>query len=246
MNWKDKVILVTGGGAGIGKAIAQRFAQEGAAVVICDVNQDVGEATVQQLGPEASFYQVDIRDQQAVQAWVDDVVARYDHVDVLVNNAGVNIPRPATEITPEEWDKVLDTNLKGAFLCSQAVGKHMISRRKGKIINMSSAAGAIAAVERAHYGPSKAGINMLTRNLAYEWAQYNINVNAVAPTFVETELAAATLNRPEMRELFLARIPLGRFCKLEDVAEAVLYLASPAADFITGTVLPVDGGIHIV
>lgn len=246
MSWKDKVVLVTGGASGIGRAIAEGFAADKASVVICDVSQEAGETIARHLGPDASFFQVDIRYQQVVQAWVDKVIERYSKVDILVNNAGVNIPRPATDITPEQWNTVLDTNLKGTFFCSQAVAKYMIPRRQGKIINMSSAAGAVATPERAHYGSSKAGINMLTRNLAYEWAQYNINVNAVAPTFVETELAAATLNRPEMRESFLARIPLGRFCTLEDVVAAVLFLASSKSDFITGTVLPVDGGLHIL
>jgi 2-deoxy-D-gluconate 3-dehydrogenase len=244
-----QVALVTGGSRGLGAGIAVELAQAGADVAITARQVASLEKTRQAIeahGRRVLPLALEVNELESIPAAVDRVEEELGPLSILVNNAGINIPRPATEMTAEEWDAVIDTNLRGVFFCSQAAAKYMIPRRRGKIINISSAAGLVASIERAHYGPSKAGVNMLTQNLAYEWAQYNITVNAVAPTFVETELAAVTLSRPEMRERFLARIPLRRLGTVEDVSAAVLYLASPAADFLTGVVLPVDGGLQMV
>ena len=194
-------------------------------------------------GRRAFPVELEVTDLQSIQNAVERVESQFGSIEILVNNAGTNTPRPAMEVTEEQWDQMLDINLKGAFFCSKEVGKRMIERRRGKLINVASAAGLIPGHERAAYCSSKAGLVMLTRVLALEWAQYGITVNAVAPTFIETDLAAQTLDRPGMRESIISRIPLGRLGTLEDLAAAVVYLASPAADFLTGTVVPVDGGL---
>jgi 2-deoxy-D-gluconate 3-dehydrogenase len=147
------------------------------------------------------------------------------------------------DVSEDAWSTVLDTDLKGPFFCAQAVGRSMIARRRGRIVNVASAAGLIPALERAAYCSSKAGLIMLTRVLALEWAEFGIAVNAVAPTFVETELAAQTLSRPGMREYWESRIPISRLATTDDVAAAVRYLVSAEASFVTGTVLPLDGGL---
>jgi NAD(P)-dependent dehydrogenase (short-subunit alcohol dehydrogenase family) len=244
-----EIALVTGSSRGLGAGISVALARAGADVAITARDERSLEetaASIKAAGRRVLPLALELTELESIQAAANRVEIELGPISILVNNAGVNIPRPASELTADEWDAVLDTNLRGLFFCSQSVARFMIPRRRGKIINISSAAGLVASPERAHYGASKAGVNMLTRNLAYEWAQYNITVNAVAPTFVETELAAVTLNRPEMREYFLDRVPLRRFGTVEDVAAAVVYLASPAADFITGVVLPVDGGLQIV
>ena len=246
---EGQVALVTGGSRGLGAGIAIELAQAGADVAITARDLESLENTtkaIKALGRRVLPLPLEVRELPSIHAAFKRAEEELGPISILVNNAGTNLPRPATDIVLEEWDKIIDTNLRGLFFCSQEAAKYMIPRRRGKIINISSAAGLIASQERAHYGASKGGVNILTCNLAYEWAQHNITVNAVAPTFVETELAAATLNQPDKRDHFLARIPLGRFGKVEDVAAAVLYLASPAADFITGVVLPVDGGIQMV
>jgi NAD(P)-dependent dehydrogenase (short-subunit alcohol dehydrogenase family) len=244
-----EVALVTGSSRGLGAGIAVALARAGADVAITARDERaLGETagSIEALGRRVLPVSMELTELESIHAAAGRVERELGPISILVNNAGVNIPRPAVDLTADEWDAVLDTNLRGLFFCSQSVAGFMIPRRRGKIINISSAAGVVASPERAHYGASKAGVNMLTRNLAYEWAKHNITVNAVAPTFVETELAAVTLNRPEMREYFLARVPLGRFGTVADVAAAVVYLASPAADFVTGVVLPVDGGLQMV
>ena len=243
---QGKVALVTGSSRGIGAAIAIRLANAGADVAITARQLEALVATYQQIeatGQRALAVALEVTNLANIQEAVQTIEAGLGPIDILVNNAGINIPQPATEVTEAQWDQIFDVNLKGVFFCTQAVGRRMIVRNRGKIINISSAAGLIAAHERAAYCPSKAGLNMLTKVLALEWAPHQITVNAVAPTFVETELAAQTLARPGMRDYWNSRIPLGRIASLDDVSEAVIYLASPVADFVTGTVLPVDGGL---
>lgn len=244
-----EIALVTGASRGIGASIAVELAGAGADVAITARQSISLERTVkaiEALGRRVLPISLDVTDLGSIHTGVDKTEQELGPISILVNNAGINIPRPATELAVEEWDTVLDTNLRGVFFCCQAAARYMIPRRRGKIVNISSESGLIASLARAHYGPSKAAVNMLTRNLAYEWAQHNITVNAVAPTFVDTDMGAITLSRPGMRERILKDIPLGRLGAVEDVAMAVLYLASPAADFITGAVLPVDGGSSIV
>lgn len=243
---RDRVALVTGASRGIGAAVASELARAGADVAVsARSTSSLTEtcARLRDLGRQVLPIALDVTSLANIQ----QAIARVEHdlgpIDILVNNAGVNIPQPAVAVTEEAWDTVIDTNLKGAFLCAREVAAAMIARHAGTVINIASAAGLIPALERAPYCASKAGLVMLTRALALEWAPYGVRVNAVAPTFVETELAAQTLNRPGMREYWTARIPLGRLATAEDVAAAVCYLASPAANFLTGVVIPVDGGL---
>ena len=243
---QGQVALVTGASRGIGAAIATTLAESGADVAITARDATSLHATAAQVAATSRRclpVACEVTDAASVDAATTQIEATFGPVDILVNNAGVNIPRLALEATEAQWDTILDTNLKGAFLCSQRVGRTMVERRSGRIVNMSSAAGLIPALERVAYCSSKAGLIMLTRVLALEWAQYGITVNAVAPTFVETELAAQTLNRPGVREYWERTIPLGRIATTSDVAAAVRYLVSPEASFITGEVLSVDGGL---
>lgn len=252
MRMKDKVTLVTGGAAGIGKATAQRFIEEGAQVMFCDVNQKAGEGTAQELGPRAQFRTVDVTDRQAVQAWVDDVVDTCGRVDVLVNNAGVMRDNmlvrvkdgELTKQMPEaEFDMVVAVNLKGVFNCAQAVAPHMIRAGSGVILNATSIVGLDGNFGQTNYVATKAGVVGMTKVWARELGRYNIRVNAVAPGFTATEMV---IQMPEkILEGMKARTPLGRMGQPRDIANAYLFLASEEASFISGVVLRVDGGIVV-
>ncbi len=252
MRLKDRVTLITGGAAGIGRATAERFAEEGAQVVICDLNEASGQETVKSLGKQASFYKVNVADRQAVQAWVDEVVRQYGRIDVLVNNAGVL--RDAllvrvkdgelTKQMPEaEFDLVIAVNLKGVFNCTQAVAPIMIRQQSGVILNASSVVGLDGNFGQTNYVASKAGVIGMTKVWARELGRHNIRVNAVAPGFISTEMVAS------MPEQVLAGMkehtPLRRLGQPRDIANAYLFLATEEASFITGTTLRVDGGIVV-
>jgi 3-oxoacyl-[acyl-carrier protein] reductase len=252
MRLNDKVALITGGAAGIGKATAQRFIEEGAKVVICDVDSDAGAAAVQELGPSAEFDEVNVMDWQAVQAWVDDVVEKHGRVDVLVNNAGILRDNQLVKVKdgelvkqmPEaEFDLVIGVNLKGVFNCTQAVAPHMIRQGDGVILNASSVVGLDGNFGQTNYVATKAGVIGMTKVWAREMGRYGIRVNAVAPGFIATEILGSM---PEnIIERMKARIPLGRMGQPRDVADSYLFLASDEASFITGAVLRVDGGIVV-
>lgn len=252
MRLKDKVCLITGGAAGIGKATAARFVEEGATVVICDVNQEAGEAAVQELGDGASFYQVNVADRDAVQAWVDGVVAQHGRVDVLINNAGILRDNQLVKVKdgelvrqmPEEdFDLVVDVNLKGVFNCAQAVAPTMIQQGGGVILNATSIVGLDGNFGQTNYVATKAGVVGMTKVWSRELGRYNIRVNAVAPGFVATEMV---MGMPEkILDGMRARTPLGRMGQPRDLANAYLFLASDEASFVTGTVLRVDGGIVV-
>ena len=252
MRLKDKVVLITGGAAGIGKATAQRFMEEGATVVICDVNQEAGEATVRELGPNVHFYKVDVTDRQAVQAWVDDVVVKYGRVDVLVNNAGILRDNQLVKVKdgklvkqmPEaDFDLVIAVNLKGVFNCTQAVAPYMIKQGSGVILNASSVVGLDGNFGQTNYVATKAGVIGMTKVWARELGRYNIRVNVVAPGFIATEILKSMPEK--IIERMKARIPLGRMGQPRDVANAYLFLASDEASFISGAVLRVDGAIVV-
>ena len=242
------IALVTGASRGIGASVALALARENYDLVITsrdpDRLQEISEEIVKN---NRSVYPIklDVKETDVIPEIVNNIETEFGPIEVLVNNAGVNLPRAALDLSPVEWDEVLDTNLRGLFFCSQSVARYMRKRKAGRIINISSAAGLRATDDRAHYGSSKAGLNFLTRNLAFEWAKYNITVNAIAPTFVETELSEKTLSDPSLRSYYLEQIPLRRFGTMSDIINAVKFLASPSSDFITGIVLPVDGGFHL-
>src|SRR3990172_2821539 len=252
MRLKDRVALITGGAAGICEATPKRFAEEGAKVVICDVNEAAGQEVVKTLGSEAGFYSVNVADRQVVQRWIDDVVARCGRVDVLVNNAGVLRDGMLVKVKdgelvkqmPEaDFDLVMGVNLKGVYNCTQAVAPVMIRQESGVILNASSVVGLDGNFGQTNYVASKAGVIGMTKVWARELGRYHIRVNAVAPGFVATEMAASM---PEtILEGMKAHTPLGRLGQPDDIANAYLFLASDEASFITGAVLRVDGGIVV-
>jgi 3-oxoacyl-[acyl-carrier protein] reductase len=252
MRLRDRVTLITGGAAGIGKATAERFAEEGAKVVICDVSEQAGQEVAKTLGPEASFYKVNVADRQSVQAWVDDVAAKYGRVDVLVNNAGVL--RDGTLVKVQEgklvkqmpeadFDLVIGINLKGVFNCTQAVAPYMIRQSGGVILNATSIVGLDGNFGQTNYVASKAGVIGMTKVWARELGRYNVRVNAVAPGFTATEMVKAMPEK--VLEGMKARTPLGRMGEPRDIANAYLFLASDEASFISGVTLRVDGGIVV-
>ncbi|MBE0569309.1 MAG: glucose 1-dehydrogenase [Deltaproteobacteria bacterium] len=244
-NLNGKVAMVTGAGRGLGAEFARALAAYGADVIVADRTLAEAEQTtaaVQAIGRRALPVQANLASVSEIQAMVAKAVGEFGRIDILVNNAGVNITQYAVDVTEAAWDTVLDVNLKAVFFCSQAVGKVMIGQKGGKIINVSSQAGAVAIPQRAAYCASKGGVNQLTRLLALEWARHNINVNAVAPTFLETPLTKPMFQNEEFHRYVLGSIPLGRIGKPSDVTGAVVFLASPAAELVTGHVLHVDGG----
>jgi len=243
-----KVALVTGASRGIGAEISVALAQNGYDVAITSRNKNHLHNTEQSIslsGRSVYLVSMDLTEIEDIPHIIDKIENEFGPIELLINNAGVNLPRAALDLSIAEWDEVLDTNLRGLFFFSQAVARYMIKRKNGNIINISSAAGLRATRDRAHYGSSKGGLNSLTKNLALEWAQYNITVNAIAPTFVQTELSEKTLSNPKLRSYYLEQIPLGRFATMQDITNAVIFLASPLSRFITGIVLPVDGGFHL-
>ena len=243
MRFQDKVAMVTGGAAGIGRVTAEAFAREGAKLAICDVNPDAGEAAANALGPEASFEKVDVASEAAVSAWADAVAKRYGRIDVLVNNAGITRDSLLLRMKEADWDLVLNINLKGAFLCTRAAVRFMAQQRSGRIVNVASVVGVVGNVGQANYVASKAGLIGLTKTVAREFAARGITVNAVAPGFIETQMTAVLSDK--VKEAFLAQIPLGRAGSPEEVAAAVTFLASDQAAYLTGQVLHVSGGMYM-
>ena len=236
-----KVALVTGASRGLGAGIADGLREAGATVVGTSRDPESAARVAEQLGSVPVV--MDVTDVSSVQAGVDRVASEFGRLDLLVNNAGLNIPQGIFDVDEASWDSVIDTNLKGSFFAAQAAARHMVEQSEGgRIINVASQAGVVGIEERSAYGASKGGVALLTKVLAIELAQYGITVNAVAPTFVATELTRSTLEDPEWRERILSRIPLGRVGEIGDVAAAVVYLASPAASMVTGHTLLVDGG----
>jgi NAD(P)-dependent dehydrogenase (short-subunit alcohol dehydrogenase family) len=243
-----KVAIVTGGRRGIGKAIAQALAEAGADIAVCDrVIEDGGlEAVageVKRLGRRSLAVQADITRKADVDSLVERVVAELGGIDILVNNAAMNIRAPLLELREDGWDKVIDTDLKGYYLCSQAVGKQMVSQKRGNIINIASTAAVKAAPEMGAYCIAKAGVVMLTKVLAVELAQYNIRVNAVAPYMVKTKFSQPLWGDPETLKQIEAEIPTGRLAETGDIIGSVLFLASDASSYITGNTIFVDGGL---
>jgi NAD(P)-dependent dehydrogenase (short-subunit alcohol dehydrogenase family) len=244
-DFSGKTVLVTGAGRGIGRTCALAFAQAGADVALGlrDVEADMGLASqIKRLGRKVLPVAMDVRHVNEVRTGVASIVDRFGRLDILVNNAGLGPENPAESVTEEDFDLTLDTNLKGTFFVSQAAARVMIPQRSGVIINLSSQAGRSVLVNESVYCASKAAIDHLTRCFAREWACHGIRVNAVAPTFVWTDATQPSLEDATYLARTLAHIPLGRIGEPREVANAVLWLASPGASLVTGSVLLADGG----
>ncbi len=241
--FKEKIIVVTGGCRGIGKSIAERFLKEGAKVFALDyvVPEDGNYIENPELAANAKCIQADVTDTESVQNAFDAVLKEADSIDVLVNNAGITRDNLFMRMNEEQWDAVINTNLKGAFNCSKAVIRPMMSKRSGRIINIGSVVGSIGNAGQANYSASKAGMIGLTKSLAKELGSRNILVNLVAPGFVQTAMTDKLSE--EQQKMFLENIPLKRPAKPEDIANVVSFLASEDSSYMTGQVLYVDGGM---
>lgn len=246
MRLKDKIAIVTGAGSGNGRGIALRFAEEGCAVVCVDVNEDSARDTVAQveaLGRRALVARADVSKAADVRDMVAQAVASFGRIDILVNNAGVETLTHLFDISEAEWDRIIDINLKGSFLCAQAVGREMArAGGPGRIINVGSINSQVALPHQSHYCASKGGVRMLTKAMALDLADYGITVNAIGPGVIDTAMTQASLSDPERRASLLRRIPLQRVGRPEDVAACAVFLASDEASYVTGTMMFVDGG----
>ncbi|HEV7476660.1 MAG TPA: SDR family NAD(P)-dependent oxidoreductase [Burkholderiales bacterium] len=246
-----KAAIVTGAGRGIGKATAELFAAAGAAVAVIDVSEEHAQRTAEAIGSAGGTaipIVCDVTGEKAVEAAFAQAADELGGIDILVNNAGMAIRKPATELPLADWQKVIDLNLTALFLCSRVAARHMRKARRdapsgGAIVNLASIMGLSGGLfPNSSYQASKGGVVNLTRALALEWAADRIRVNAVAPTFVNTDFTAQIFNNPDVLEKVEAHTPLGVLPEVEDIAAAILFLASPAARCVTGIVLPVDSG----
>jgi glucose 1-dehydrogenase len=244
----DAVALVTGAGRGIGRAIACRLADDHA-VVVDDVDETAAADTADAIrddGGTATAVEADVADADAVDALVDATLGAYGRIDVLVNNAGIETVHPFTDLPEAEWDRVHDVNLKGQFLLSQRVANEMIARDvAGDIVNVASVHDRLPRTDKIHYDTAKAGVLMLTKDMALELAEHGISVNCVSPGAIETPMNAGILDDPEEVERMNERIPWGRMGKPEEIADAVAFLASQQASYVTGSRLCVDGGLSL-
>jgi NAD(P)-dependent dehydrogenase (short-subunit alcohol dehydrogenase family) len=244
MRLRDKVAIVTGSGRGIGREIARRFAEEGARVVVADIDTANAETTVREIngaGHIALAVHVDITRSEQLQNMVAETVGHFSRIDILVNNAGVGSNCPFLTTTLEEWEQQIRVNLTGTFLCAQTVAREMVRQRAGRIVNVASISGQRGGQGRAAYGSAKAGVILLTKVMAVELAPLGINVNAIAPGPVVTEMSAGT-HTEATRNSYRERIPLHRYGTEQEIAAAALFLGSDEAGFINGHVLNVDGG----
>ncbi len=239
-----KVALVTGGASGIGAAIVDTFVAKGARVAVVDLDGDAAAKKAAEHGDFAAGFACDVTDSSAVDAAVDAVLARYGHIDILINSAGVAILAPAEDLSVSAFDTTINVNLRGTFLVCQAVGRHLLAQGSGKIINLASQAATVALDQHAAYCASKFAVVGLSKVLASEWAPRGVTVNTVSPTVVLTELGRKAWEGPR-GDALKAQIPTGRFAMPEEVAATALFLASNAADMVNGVDLLVDGGYTI-
>ncbi len=245
MNLKNKVAIITGSRRGIGKAIALTLARAGANVVVSDINLDDCNKVVEEIkaiGGNALAVKADVSNPEDVSQMINLTTEKFGKIDILVNNAGIYMQKSLKEITEKDFDKILDINLKGVFLCSKAVVPEMIKQGKGKIVNITSIAGQVGFANSSAYCASKGAIINITRELSLELGQYKINVNAIGPGVIETAMTKDLLKDKATKEAMLANIPLSRIGKPEDIANAALFLSSDNSDYITGITLFVDGG----
>lgn len=249
MRLNDRVAIVTGGSSGIGRGIALKLAEEGASVVVADVKSEPSDGEeptherIQEKGGESIFIETDVSDEESVKDMVYEAAENFGKIDILVNNAGVHHSASVTDETVEGWDQILDVNLKGAFLCSKHVLEHMISEDiEGDIVNIGSIAGLVGYGDSAAYCASKGGIVEITREMALDYGEQGINVNAVDPGVIKTAMTEDMLENEEVRQFMEQNTVLERLGEPEDIANAVAFLASEESDFITGENIVVDGG----
>lgn len=240
-----QVALVTGASRGLGRAIALSLGKAGASLALC-ARSKAGlaetKAAAEALGVRAESFEMDVLRAASVRSAVAAAVQAFGHLDVLVNDAGVNVRKPTLELSEEEWDLVLDTNLKGYFLVAREVGAHLVARGRGKVINVSSIFGAVGSANQLAYACSKGGVVQMTKVMAIEWARSGVTVNAIAPTYFETPLVSALLHEPERSRFVAERTPMGRWGQPEELEGTVVWLASRGSDFVTGQTIYVDGG----
>ena len=240
-----KVAMVTGSTKGLGEVAAMALAKAGADVAICGRNEaDMKRVSsaVRKLGRKSEGFSLEVTDRAKVHQGVDRIMKYFGRVDILVNNAGTNVRKPVLEYPEDAWDMIIATNLKGYYLVSQAVVPQMIERGYGKVINISSIASKVAIRNQLAYSSAKGGVNQMTKVMALEWAKSGVTVNAIGPTYFETEMVKAVLKDPEYLKWVSERTPMGRLGKLAELEGIVIFLAAPASDFITGQVIFIDGG----
>jgi NAD(P)-dependent dehydrogenase (short-subunit alcohol dehydrogenase family) len=241
----EKVAMVTGATRGLGEVAAKALAKAGAEVAVCGRSEPDLErvsSEIDSLGKKSIGFRMDVTSKMEIQKTVAQILEDFGKIDILVNNAGVNFRIPVLEFPEEEWDRVISTNLKGYFLVAQAVAPQMIERGYGKVINISSILGTVGLPDQLAYCASKGGINQMTKVMALEWAKRGVRVNAIGPTYFETELVAQIRNDPERFHFITDRTPMGRWGDPMELEGVVIFLASPASDFITGQTIYIDGG----
>lgn len=242
---EGKIAVVTGASRGFGEAIALGLAGAGADIVLAARTEAAltqVAAKIEAMGRKALVVPTDMGDKAAINRLADTAIERFGKIDILVNNAGLGYSTPVLKISEEEWDKVINVNLKGYFLMTQAVGQHMFKAKSGRIINISSAMGESPLPFQTHYAASKGGINAMTKGLAQEWANRGVTVNAIAPSYFETDMTEASRENANANALIMSKTPLARYGKVEELVGLVIYLAGDNSSFMTGAVIPLDGG----
>ena len=242
---KGKVAMVTGSSKGLGEAAAMALAKVGADVAVCGRNRTDIDRVVDRInatGSRSAGFILEVTSTETVRRGVDAILEHFGRVDILLNNAGTNYRVPVLEYPEDEWDRVIDTNLKGYYLVAQAVVPQMIEHGYGKVINMSSILGRIGIINQLAYASAKGGVDQMTKIMAIEWAKQGVRVNAIAPTYFETEMVKQIRNDKERFDFINTRTPMGRWGKLEEIEGIVIFLSSPASDFITGQSIAIDGG----
>jgi NAD(P)-dependent dehydrogenase (short-subunit alcohol dehydrogenase family) len=244
-NLGNQIVIVTGGGQGIGFEIAQAMRASGAYVVIAEANASTGEAAAHKL--EGDFIATDVTDSSSVKGMVAEVIKKHGRIDCIVNNAGICRNTPSEDVTDDEWRLVMSVDLDGVFYCCREVGKHMLMRGSGSIVNIGSMSGSISnrPQPQSAYNAAKAGVIHLTKSLAGEWSPRGVRVNSISPGYIGTAMTKAALENPEWRDIWLSSTPMGRLGEPAEVAAIAVFLASPASSFMTGSDVIVDGGYTV-